>query len=101
MSAPGYPLDVPADVLRRVCDAYKAELFAAVTDHRDHPSTHAEVRAALAVLPLAVRDELRALLDRAFPSDDCDWHYALEDLHHQLTERLAALDAWLARGEVP
>lgn len=91
-----YPVDVSVEVLRRVCDTYQAELSAAVTDYGDDPSTHAEVRAALAVLPRVVRDELRALLDGAFPSDDCDWHYALEDLHDQLVGRLRRLDAWLA-----
>lgn len=49
------------------------------------------------VVRRTVLAELRALVDAAFPDDDCDWHYALERLLELTQDRRSAL----AAGAVP
>lgn len=95
-----YPVDVPPDVLRACCDAYdaayRAELEARIVVP-DDLTTHAEVRALLAVLPRLLRDELLRHVEAAFPDDEeVDGHvYALERLLESMMTRATALDRWV------
>lgn len=96
----GYPVDVPPEVLEACCAAYEAalrdELEARIVVP-DDLTTHAEVRALLAVLPRLLRDELLRHVEAAFPDgEEVDGHvYALERLLESVMGRATTLDRWV------
>lgn len=102
MTGPSYPVDLSADAAHAACSAYGRALVDLV-EHRPgdpgyrlaDPATHVEAHAVRAALPYVLRDELARLLDAAFPDDDVDYHYGLEELREGVQRRHAELDRYL------
>lgn len=98
-----YPVDVSPEVLEACCGAYEAarhdELTARIVVP-DDLTTHAEVRALLAVLPRLLRDELLRHVEAAFPyGEEVDGYvYALDRLLESVTTRVITLDRWINVG---
>lgn len=106
MTTPSYPVDLSAEAARAACDAYA--LLSVPDPHRTDPgyrltdpATHLEAHVVRAALPYVLRDELVGMLAESFPSDDVDWHYALEHLHELVTRRLADVRRYLETATPP
>lgn len=102
MTEPTYPVDLSADAAHAACSAYGHALVHLEGHELNDPgyrladpATHVEAHAVRAALPYALRDELARLLDAAFPDDDVDYHYGLEELREGVQRRHAELDRYL------